>query len=450
MHMDGSTMRPVGIDLFAGAGGLSLGFEQAGFDVKAAVEIDPVHCAVHAFNFPQTAVIPRSVERLTGTAIRDLAGLGDREVDCVFGGAPCQGFSLIGHRALDDPRNRLVLDFVRLVRELDARSFVFENVKGLTVGPHKAFLSELVSAFEAAGYRVRLPWRVLNAAHYGVPQSRERFILMGAKTGTPLPDYPAPTTEVAGRPVRHPELPYGPSCEEAIGDLPDIDRFRGLLHSDAVRTTGLSEPSPYAAELRCLTNDAWHYGYVRNWNPALLTSSARTDHTEISRARFAATEPGQVEPISRFYKLPAHGVSNTLRAGTDGARGAFTSPRPIHYRYPRCISVREMARLHGFPDWFRLHTTKWHGARQIGNAVPPPLARAVATEMMRALGYTPVRPEEAIVLGDPALLTFDMTQAARRFEVEAPPSRRDRKSGTTKRKQVDIERERNGSKVAYG
>src|SRR5690606_16025822 len=117
----------------------------------------------------------------------------------------------------------------------------------------------------------------------------------------------------------------------------------------------------------------------------------------------AETPPGSVEPISRFFKLPADGVSNTLRAGTDGARGAFTSPRPIHYRYNRCVTVREMARLHGFPDWFRLHTTKWHGARQIGNAVPPPLARAIATQVMRALGVKPTRPTHPIALGDPRL-----------------------------------------------
>ncbi len=145
--------RPIGIDLFAGVGGMSLGFEQAGFDVKAAVEIDPVHAAAHKFNFPDCTVIPQSVTHLAGADIREKAGLGDAKVDVVFGGAPCQGFSLIGQRALDDPRNSLVKDFVRIVDELEASYFVFENVKGLTVGKHRKFLLELIAEFEGLGVR---------------------------------------------------------------------------------------------------------------------------------------------------------------------------------------------------------------------------------------------------------------------------------------------------------
>ena len=435
-------MRPIGIDLFAGAGGLSLGFEQAGFDIVAAVDIDPVHCAVHHFNFPHTAVIPRSVDNLSAAEIRDAAGIGERAVDCVFGGAPCQGFSMIGHRALDDPRNGLVRHFVRLVAELRPRTFVFENVKGLTVGRHRSFLEELVAEFEDVGYAVRLPWKVLNAANYGTPQSRERLIVLGARGGVPVPGYPEPTTGIAGHHRDIVGLPASPTCGEALEDLPDADRYPELLDDDETETGAFGKPSAYASEMRCLSNSAWHFGYVRNWDRAVLTSSARTRHTEISQRRFAETQPGTVEPISRFFKLHENGVSNTLRAGTDGARGAFTSPRPIHYRYDRCITVREMARLHGFSDWFRLHATKWHGARQIGNAVPPPLARAIATEVAKSLEITPARPPGTVELGDPGLLKLDISGAAAYFDVDPLPSRRDRKSGAKKRRQVDIEAER--------
>ena len=441
-------MRPIGIDLFAGAGGLSLGFEQAGFDVAAAIEVDPVHCAVHEFNFPRTATIPHPIETLSGADILESADLAGRRVDCVFGGAPCQGFSLIGQRALDDPRNGLVRDFVRIIAEIEPRTFVFENVKGLTIGRHRKFLDELIEEFSRIGYVAREPWRVLNAGHFGTPQSRERLILLGARKGDALADYPDPVTEIASPQQRIVGLPEGPTCSDALRDLPDVDEIEDLTRSDATDAAGFGEPSEYAAELRCLSEDAWHFGYVREWDPSVLTSSARTGHTEISRRRFRETAPGTVEPISRFFRLPEFGVSNTLRAGTDGARGAFTSPRPIHYLHDRCITVREMARLHGFPDWFRFNATKWHGGRQIGNSVPPPLARAIASEVIRALGVTPVRPKAAISLGDPALLSFDLSSAAKYFGVEPPPSRRDRKSGARKRKQIDIERERLGRQAA--
>ncbi len=423
--------RPIAIDLFCGAGGMSLGFEQAGFDIVAAVEVDPVHAAVHKFNFPNCATLCRDIAGLSGAEIRKAAGIGDRKIDLVVGGAPCQGFSLIGHRALEDPRNALVGEYVRIVCELDARYFVFENVKGLTVGRHKAFLQELVEAFEMRGYSLRKPWRVLNAADYGVPQNRERLILMGAKKGLRLPQYPQAHID-------------RPTCSDALADLPNAEEFEQLVESDEVslKQSDWSKGGKYAREMRCLSNDAWHYGYPRDWNPRLLTSSMRTGHTDISKRRFAETAGGDTEPISRFFKLSAEGVSNTLRAGTDAARGAFTSPRPIHYRYPRCVTVREMARLHGFPDWFRLHETKWHGARQIGNAVPPPLARSIGNTIVDALGIAPQTCDESVALGDARLLRMDVREASQYWGIQRPIGKRDRKSGARKRSQSEIEAQR--------
>jgi DNA (cytosine-5)-methyltransferase 1 len=437
MVLGGFRLRPIAVDLFAGAGGLSLGFEQAGFDVVAAVEIDPIHCAVHKFNFPECVVIPESVSAITGNDIRSRAGIGKRRIDVVFGGAPCQGFSLIGHRALEDPRNALVGEFVRLVSELRPSYFVFENVKGLTVGSHRSFLEELIEVFRDSGYRIRLPWQVLDAAHFGTPQHRERLILLGARKDLQLPSYPAPLCSAAD--VEDPELPRGPSCFDALSDLPNADRFPELLVSDAVRTQDWGRPSAYAAAMRCQSSESWFQGYPRKWDRSLLTSSLRTHHTPISQRRFQATAEGQVEPISRFYKLPANGLSNTLRAGTDSSRGAFTSPRPIHYSLPRCVTVREMARLHGFPDWFRFHVTKWHGARQIGNSVPPPLARAVAQSVIKVLGIRPERSRRLVPLGAAEMLSWDMSEAAAHFGISVPIGKRDRKSGARKRKQHEIE-----------
>ncbi len=422
-----SRKRPIAVDLFAGAGGLSLGLEQAGFDVVAAVELDPVHACVHKFNFPDCAVIPQSVSEVSGEAIRKVASLSKTDtVDIVVGGAPCQGFSLMGQRALDDPRNSLVKDFIRIVRELQPSYFLFENVKGLTVGKHRQFLKELIDELDSSGYSVLQPWRVLNARDYGVPQSRERLFLIGAKDTHPLPKYPAP-------------LDYQVTCADALDDLPDAEKFDQLLFCDEIETNYLARPKDYSALMRCNDADGWKYGYTRKWNSKLLTSSRRTKHTAISRGRFEATEPGTVEPISRFFRLPAEGVSNTLRAGTDSARGAFTSPRPIHYKHARCVTVREMARLHGFPDWFRFNETKWHGGRQIGNSVPPPLAFEIAQEIIKVLPSNPKMPSKALVLGDKSLLQMDMSAASKYWGVENPIKKRDRKSGQRKRKQEEIE-----------
>lgn len=395
--------RPVGIDLFAGAGGMSLGFEQAGFDVAAAVEIDPIHCATHEYNFPNCKTICASVTDLSGREIRRLAGLGDKEIDVVFGGAPCQGFSMIGKRALDDPRNQLVFHYVRIVEELNPKYCVFENVKGLTLGKHAEFLKELISALGEAGYDVLLPYQVLNAADYGVPQDRKRLFLLGTRRGLNAPRYPMP-------------LEKRVTVEEAIGDLPDANSFQELIAQDAVGARWKTKSS-YGQRLRDLQDDPENFGYKRNFDQNMLTSSLRTEHTAVSQERFMATEHGKTEPVSRFRKLPPDGLCNTLRAGTDSARGAFTSPRPIHPHQPRVITVREAARLHSFPDWFRFHTTKWHGFRQIGNSVPPLLGRAIASSIIKALEIKPSKPKTSLNQGSTSLLGFDMRSAAHYFDV---------------------------------
>ncbi len=406
---------------------MSLGFEQAGFNVAAAVEIDPIHAAVHAFNFPATTVLPRSVVGLSGEEIRAAAGIGNATVDVVFGGPPCQGFSLIGRRAIDDPRNLLVKEFVRIVEELDSTYFVFENVKGITIGKHSAVLKELIGEFETRGYNVLGPWKVLNAAHYGVPQNRERLFLIGAKRGHPLPVYPAAQTNISGDVVLDKSLPIGPSCKDALGDMPDAEQYDELISSDRAKVIW-KDASAYAKKLRGLSNAEDDFSHPRKWDPEYITSSLRTEHTTESRSRFRACTGGQVEKVSRFFKLPATGVANTLRAGTDSARGAFTSPRPIHYEFPRCVTVREMMRLHGYPDWFRTHVTKWHGARQVGNSVPPPLAKAVATEVRLAGGFAATMPTEEIALGEERLLSMDMREAAAHFNIEVPIKQRVRKT----------------------
>ncbi|WP_066423449.1 DNA cytosine methyltransferase [Anabaena sp. 4-3] len=410
--------RPIGVDLFAGAGGMTLGFEQSGFDILAAVELDPIHCATHKFNFPFWTVLCKSIEKITGQEIRNNSLIGEKEIDVVFGGPPCQGFSLIGKRFFEDPRNSLVFHYIRVVLELQPKYFVFENVKGITVGKHKEFLKEIISKFEHNGYKVTKNYQVLNAADFGVPQNRERLFLLGCRYNFVLPNYPLAITKHGKNKKfnRKNELALCPTVWDAIQDLPEVEKYEELYQQDWV-VADFGKPSDYGRILRglsCANND---YSYERQYDSRILTSSLRTKHTLESIKRFAATSHGKVEPISRFHKLDPEGISNTLRAGTASNRGAFTSPRPIHPFIPRCITVREAARLHSYPDWFRFHVTKWHGFRQIGNSVPPLLAKAVGLEIIKSIGIKPYKPPTVKNLGEEFLLSLDMSEAAQYFEV---------------------------------
>lgn len=413
-------MRPIAVDLFAGAGGMTLGFEQAGFDVLTAVEIDPIHCAIHEYNFPFWTVLCRSVTDIKGEEIRRLSAIGDRDIDVVFGGPPCQGFSLIGKRSLDDSRNTLVFHFLRLILELKPKFFVMENVKGMTIGKHRQFLQEIIDKFWKSDYKIKEDYQVLNAAYYGVPQNRERLFLMGCRKDYELPNYPQPITKPKSKKSEYrnfSNLPKCPTVRDAIADLPEVNNYSELKQKDWV-IADHGKPSKYASKLRFFSHIEEDYSYQRKYDIRLLTSSLRTKHTLDTIKRFALTPQGKTEPISRFYKLSPEGLCNTLRAGTASNRGAFTSPRPIHPFTPRCITVREAARLHSYPDWFRFHATKWHGFRQIGNSVPPLLAKAVASEIIKALSINPFKPEGVISLENEKLLISQMTRAAKYYEVD--------------------------------
>ena len=157
---------------------------------------------------------------------------------------------------------------------------------------------------------------------------------------------------------------------------------------------------------------------------------AHRAHREVDPPLQDPTKQGETEPVARYYRLQPTGLCNTLRAGSGSERGAFTSPRPLHPTLPRVLSNREAARLHSFPDWFRLHATKWHGFRQVGNAVAPLVGRAVGKEIVGALKLDPPVPTEPLALGDPAC---SGSASPKRPRISAPTGRPCRNRGPAAR-----------------
>jgi DNA (cytosine-5)-methyltransferase 1 len=349
---------PLAVDLFCGVGGLSLGFEQAGFKVVAAIDSNPVNTSTYSQNFPSTKTISADISRLSGAEIRELCAI-DEQIDVVFGGPPCQGFSAIGKRDIADPRNALISEFCRLVSELKPRYFVMENVAGLMYEKSRFILDDALQNLRNQGYAWISPVRMLDAQDFGVPQRRRRVFVLGFRVGEEPPAYPRP-------------LKRAVTVWHAISDLRVLGRKRSL-YSSGEFVGALGSPSQYASKLR------------RNSINAKLTGCLLCRHEPNVISRFRNTTPGKMERISHFSRLAKTSISPTLRAGTPRSHGSFTAARPIHPTQPRCISVREAARLHSFPDWFQFHGTQWHGFQQVGNSVPPFLARAVARSLRRAV-----------------------------------------------------------------
>ena len=411
--------RPVVIDLFSGCGGMSLGLEAAGFDIVASVEIDPIHSLVHYYNFPYGVTICQDISQLSSqkllTAIKNKGFTND--IDVLAGSPPCQGYSYMGHRVVDDPRNQLVFEFARMAAEIRPKYFIFENVPGLASGKYQKFLEELIKNFEENNYSIVKPIKILDASLYGAPQKRKRLILIGYRNDVPQPNYPSPTHGQNGK-----LLPLTTvSC--AISDLSEIPVFIG--HDYGINADQL-DYSGFRKSLDVQPQGEYSLCHRRSHNQ-IIWGHLGSKHTPETIQRFANTIPGKVDKISRFLKLSPDGLSNTLRAGTASNKGAFTAPRPIHYHLPRCLSIREASRIHFFPDWFQFHRTIWHGFREIGNAVIPQLSKSLGTEIIKCLSIdlSALKIRELDLIDD-AILSYNMGQASEFWQVpnDVIPKRR--------------------------
>lgn len=339
------------IDLFCGCGGLSLGFEMAGFEVKAAIDMWPDAVKTYNHNMKGSKAVCEDIHNWTNEFLQSLKKDGD--IVGVIGGPPCQGYSTVGTRDINDPRNHLYLEYCRVVEQLNPDFFVIENVKGLTTLNKGAFKDDIINRFSALGYHVK--YQILNAADYGVPQNRQRVFFVGTKTDKF--DF-----------ANIPHVDHVITASEAIGDLPKLTGMEAVTRYD-------SEPQTEYEKM------------VRNGAEKLLNHEG-TNHSEKTIAIIAMIKDGgKIKDLPEEYwnirkynkafeRMSSKRPSNTVDTGH---RNYF------HYEQNRIPSVRENARLQSFPDTFEILGTKTSQYKQVGNAVPPLLALAVANELKKGL-----------------------------------------------------------------
>ena len=389
---------------------MSLGLEAAGFDIAASVEIDPIHSLVHHFNFPYGVTICQDISQLScAELLTRIKHKGFKtDIDLIVGGPPCQGYSYMGDRLLEDPRNQLIFEYARIVSTIRPKYFIFENVPGIASGKHQKFLRKLIAIFNTNKYSIVEPIQILDASLYSAPQKRKRLILIGYRNDVLPPDYPIPTHGQEAN-----LLPLT-TVSSAISDLSKIPVFIG--NDDGLNFNKL-DYSGFRESFNIQPQGEYSLCHIRKQKKTVW-GHLGSNHTDKTVERFAKTIPGTKEPVSRFFKLSADGLSNTLRAGTASNKGAFTAPRPIHYLQPRCISIREASRIHTFADWFQFHRTIWHGFREIGNAVIPLLAKSLGTEIIQCLNVDistlEIRELDSV---DDVILSYNMKQAADFWQV---------------------------------
>ena len=332
------------LDLFAGVGGLSYGFaKDDDFEIVAANEILEPMAAAYSRNHPSVKMYNKDIKDFSlDDLARDL-GLRQGDVDVIVGGPPCQAYSTVGKRLIDDPRGKLFQEYFRILKELRPRLFVFENVKGLLSMQRGELIQTIVSLFESIGYHVEK--KLLNAADFGTPQIRERIILVGTLGERPFA-YPAPTHyDPANPPASVVGLKPYVTLGEALDDLPSIlpgekgTKYAHRAQNDYQRLMRVHAPREIQ-DLR--SSSGFANCYCRLW-----------------------------------WNRPSTTITRNL--------GCPSSSRCIHPRDPRPLSTREGARLQGFPDNYVFMGTRSDKHLQIGNAVPTFLSFAIKDAVKRYL-----------------------------------------------------------------
>jgi DNA (cytosine-5)-methyltransferase 1 len=356
------------VDLFSGCGGFSLGAKLAGFTSLAAVDIDGTLQSAYRRNFPGTRHIQGSVADI---GVGDWAHLiGRVRPDGLLGGPPCQGFSWIGRRRKDDPRNSLLHHFYRHVDMLRPKFFIMENVEGLLSEENIGLLTSALEAVPAK-YRVLEPI-VMCAAHYGAATTRRRVVVIGYD-----PDDVDPISTDIAKAIRSENFV---TVRQAIADLPGPIPVQNETDFGWARypNKSLAKLSEYAKLLRQPPRQGFGWAEaVERHGSGFVSGSVATRHSREITRRYAVIPGGKSDPITKSFKLEWDGQCPTLRAGTGADKGAFQAVRPLHPGKGRVITVREAARLQGFPDWFVFHPTKWHSFRMIGNSISPFLSNAL-------------------------------------------------------------------------
>ncbi|MGA0198196.1 MAG: DNA cytosine methyltransferase, partial [Prochlorotrichaceae cyanobacterium] len=339
------TYYPTVIDLFCGCGGFSTGLLDAGMKVVSGFDIDRRAIEVYNYNHQYRGAkgFQKDLSQLSGKDILSLSNLDS--VDMIVGGVPCQAFSIVGKReGINDPRGKLIFDFIRLLDELRPAAFILENVPNLKKVSKGEIFELLISEFQNLGYIVK--YDVLSAADYGVAQNRKRIFIVGVR-GCEIKKFPPSAThcEPDSLLVRLNNISPYVTCRDVLENLPDVDMPQAELF----------------------------------WN------HEPTIHNETVLQELQVLRPGTRSKKYFYDRLHPDRLSYTLRAGS----GNFTPLRPIHYKYNRVISVRESARLQGFSDDFIWEDSipRLQQYRQVGNAVCPPVAKALGILICETVGW---------------------------------------------------------------